>query len=251
MEADENIVTGRSLVPVEQNSSPRASIALPDMKQWYFLLSEQKYDQMLMELKNYFLHDNVEMPISRTDLMQVLQDFDQMLYVLLRERSISARLIFATEQGTELRRNAPNSVSDTMTWCFWAVTQVSQHLMQEERGKNYIEQVKTFIQQHLNQAFTRQDIADYVHLSQNHLARLFKKETGMSISDYIIQERMNRAFELLQNTNLPVGEVALRVGYENYSYFLTLFRRVTDLRPSEYRARHQAQKGDPTWTEKH
>ena len=79
-----------------------------------------------------------------------------------------------------------------------------------------------------------------MHLSQNHLARLFRQETGSSISDFILQQRMQQAFGLLANTSLPVGQVAQQVGYENYSYFLTLFRRVSGKTPSQYREKYSS-----------
>ena len=65
----------------------------------------------------------------------------------------------------------------------------------------------------------------------------------MSISEYILQERMKLAFNLLKNTGLSVGEVALRAGYENYSYFLTLFRRVAGMTPSQYREKYNVSLG--------
>lgn len=252
MDADKNNVSGRSPMVLEQGHPSRALDVLPDMKQWYYLLSEHKFDQLLMELEQFWLRDGTELHVSRTSLIQFIQDFNQLLSASLMEKSIPSRLIFATERGVELLRNAQNSVSDTLNWCFWSVTQFSVYLEQENRKKNYTEQAKDFIRQHLNQEFTRQEIASYVHLSQNHLARLFKKETGMSISEYIIQERMKLAFELLAHTDLPVGEVAARVGYENYSYFLTLFRRITNMRPSEYRKRcRDNTEGGFLWTGKH
>jgi len=67
-----------------------------------------------------------------------------------------------------------------------------------------------------------------------------RKETGMSIAEFTLQERMKTAVGLLMETDLSVGEIAHRVGYENYSYFLTLFHKVTGLTPSEYRTRHRA-----------
>ena len=239
MQADLDNVNGRPLIPIDQAGTLHTVELHPDYRQWRYYFTEQKFDQLLIELKACLMPDDTELPVSRASLMQFVQDFNQLLYVALQERQIPARLIFATERGVELLRKAENSVSDAINWCFWAVTQFSRHITQENATKTYIEQAEDYINSHLSQDFTRQDIADHVHLSQNHLARLFKRETGMSIADYITQERMKLAFDLLQNTDLPVGDVSLRVGYENYSYFLTLFRRITGMRPSEYRRQYR------------
>ena len=135
-------------------------------------------------------------------------------------------------------RDAALSVNNTVTWIFSAVTSLSEALRERYDTQNYTEQTKAYIRAHLRESFTRQDIADHVHLSQNHLARIFRKETGMSIAEFTLQQRMGQAVELLAHTELSVGEIAERVGYENYSYFLTLFRRVTGTTPSKYRAKY-------------
>lgn len=247
MEADRNNVNGRAVVFVDQ-AALRPTVALrPDFRQWRYYFTEYKFERLLEELKACLLPDDTALPVSRDSLMQFVQDFNQLLYVALQERQISARLVFATEESVALLRRAESSVADALNWCSWAVTQFSHHISQENAQKTYIEQTKDYIRQHLSESFTRQDLANHIHVSQNHLARLFRREVGMSIADYITKERMKLAFDLLKNTDLPVGDVALRAGYENYSYFLTLFRRNTGMRPSEYRKQQRHQEEDETW----
>ena len=68
-----------------------------------------------------------------------------------------------------------------------------------------------------------------------YLARLFKKQTQTSIINYITTYRLEKAKELLLNPDIPVGTVALKVGYGNYSYFSKLFKDVVGCTPNEYR----------------
>ena len=74
-------------------------------------------------------------------------------------------------------------------------------------------------------------------LNPDYLARVFKKETGLSIGGYLQDIRMNEAKKLLAHTNVPVNEVAMGVGYDNISYFSHVFREKTGLTPVEYRRR--------------
>lgn len=60
----------------------------------------------------------------------------------------------------------------------------------------------------------------------------------MSIAEFTLRQRMEQAAELLTHTEMSVGAIAERVGYENYSYFLTLFRRVTAMTPSKFREKY-------------
>ena len=54
----------------------------------------------------------------------------------------------------------------------------------------------------------REELADAVHLNPDYMARLFKKETGMNLKDYIIQQKMQEAQSLLCTTNLPISLIA-------------------------------------------
>ena len=82
---------------------------------------------------------------------------------------------------------------------------------------------------------SRTMLADMVYLNPDYLARLFKKQTQTSIINYITTYRLEKAKELLLNPDIPVGTVALKVGYGNYSYFSKLFKDVVGCTPNEYR----------------
>jgi len=77
-------------------------------------------------------------------------------------------------------------------------------------------------------------LADELFVSQNHLGVLFKKATGMTVHQYIMECRMRKAEELLGKTRLKVSEVAGQVGMTNHSYFSTLFKQKHGMSPGEY-----------------
>lgn len=92
-----------------------------------------------------------------------------------------------------------------------------------------------YISEHLSQNMSIRDIADYAHLNPQYFMRLFKKETSKSVLEYITESRLTFAKKMLRQTNLPITEVALSAGYDNFSYFSKLFRRNEGMSPSEYR----------------
>ena len=79
-----------------------------------------------------------------------------------------------------------------------------------------------------------------VHISPGYLSRIFKKETGMSLSDYIIQRRITIAKQLLAKTNLPVTTIAQKIGLSYASYFTKLFKEKVNMTPQEYRQSQKA-----------
>lgn len=103
----------------------------------------------------------------------------------------------------------------------------------EER--QVIRKVKEIVGQRLDQDISLQFLADQVHLNHRYLSSLFKNETGQNLSDYVTQMRVERAKQLLQETNMKIQDIAKLSGYQNVKYFLHIFKQSTGCTPSEYR----------------
>lgn len=78
------------------------------------------------------------------------------------------------------------------------------------------------------------DVAGSVYLNPIYLNRIFKKEKGCSISQWIVKERMELASTLLLTTDRPAIEIAYQTGYNNYPYFSTVFKKYFGTTPSQY-----------------
>lgn len=105
----------------------------------------------------------------------------------------------------------------------------------EENQSQPIHSAKEYILRHIQETIYIEDIAKAVFLNEQYLMHLFKKETGVSILEYITKERITLAKELLVSTSYRVNEVADTVGYGKYSYFTRIFKRSTGMTPIEYR----------------
>ena len=79
------------------------------------------------------------------------------------------------------------------------------------------------------------ELADEIHMSPFHFARMFKLATGHAPHAYITRRRMERAKELLASTQLPLLEVAARVGYQTQAHFTGVFHRYVGTTPRVYR----------------
>ena len=96
------------------------------------------------------------------------------------------------------------------------------------------------IDEHLAEPLRLKDIADQVHLNPSYFSVLFKEKTGITFSDYVTRRRMQRAKELLVKTNLPIRDIAQKVGYIHVKYFNKMFREYEHCSPGVYRKRNQA-----------
>lgn len=92
-----------------------------------------------------------------------------------------------------------------------------------------------YIQDNLSQNMSITEIADIVHLNPQYFMRLFKKETGKPVLEFITELRLERVKQLLVETNKSITEIAISAGYDNFSYFSKLFKKYEGVTPSEYR----------------
>lgn len=78
-------------------------------------------------------------------------------------------------------------------------------------------------------------IASESHVSKEHLSRTFKKETGVTLTEYIASTRIKKAAELLKTTNQAISDISIFVGYTDNNYFVKVFKKYYNMTPSEYR----------------
>lgn len=110
---------------------------------------------------------------------------------------------------------------------------------QEEKG-SIIEEIKNYVSLNFRYEISLNELAAHKYfLNSSYLSRLFKSETGMNFSKYLITYRMERAKELLKNTVFKINEIADYVGYNDTSYFIHTFRRLYQMTPEQYRAQEE------------
>lgn len=96
--------------------------------------------------------------------------------------------------------------------------------------------VKHYIDQNYSAGVTLKDAADFVRLSPSYLSRLFHREYGICFSAYLTARRLEYARQLLQNSDLQVGEIALRCGFGSGSYFIRVFSEHYGMTPKKHLA---------------
>lgn len=97
-----------------------------------------------------------------------------------------------------------------------------------------IEQVRSYITDHLHQKLTVEQIAERFHYSRARLSTLFKITTGISINEFITCERMQRAKFLLQEGRFSIAQISELLGYPSPQYFTNKFHKEVGVPPSRY-----------------
>jgi two-component system, response regulator YesN len=103
-----------------------------------------------------------------------------------------------------------------------------------ETSKQF-QKILQYINDNLSKEITLKHIADYVYLNPQYVGQLFKSELNQTFTEYITEERLKRAKQLLKGTSLKVYEVAQLSGYKSPKHFMTVFKQEVGTTPVQFR----------------
>ncbi|MDK2807923.1 MAG: two-component system, response regulator YesN, partial [Clostridiales bacterium] len=235
-EAEENDIRKASgVVAVNKDMPYKDSYHKPEIRLWVSELMSGHYQKSLREIDAY-LHQMENSGVQgQTILSRFQHDFLQELYGILQEKHIQASSIWKEENQIRMFNDAVKSIKDMKLWLREITKYLLDYQEQVEKSSDLIREITNYIAVNLEGELSRNELAEQVYLHPDYLSHIFKKQMGISISDYIIRERMNRARVLLSTTSDTISEIASKVGYPNTAYFTKLFKRATNMTPKEYR----------------
>lgn len=204
----------------------------------YHALRAGQKDKVL-DILNGYQHvlqqsSNIPLDFIRT----VFGDFATVFMMYAFEQNIdTARLLQGMTSPVEAVFTAA-----TMTDMFSVLNKTTLMIFEcinektQAETSSLIQKIKRYVWTHIADDITLEALSDVVFLTPNYISTLFKKETGISFKDYVVEMKIQRAKELLQSNNLKIHEVAEAVGYHSSTYFSKIFKKVTGMYPSDYRA---------------
>lgn len=152
------------------------------------------------------------------------------LHRLSMRGDISSHLRLAAETSASV------ALQELLLW-FGLLDDLGQHRERVADVSHHqaVHTLLDLIENKLHERLVISQLCQAVGMSQNYLAKLFREHFGLTISQYILNRRIETARVLLRSTNLPVKQVAVRVGIADAQYFNKQFRRITGVSPTELR----------------
>lgn len=110
-----------------------------------------------------------------------------------------------------------------------------QKLKSSGMQSKFIRSINDYLEEHLTDGIRIQDIADHMQMTRNHLTTRFKAETGLTLSEYITQKKIEEAKQLLKSSDRSLVEISNYLGFSSQSHFQNTFKRITQMTPRQYR----------------
>ena len=186
------------------------------------------------EIKFWIDRSLKEMNIGREELEQIREDFVQMEYHYLLERGIEASAFEENENLRAMYQVSTESLENLKMWIentLWTM----ENAINGKETTTPVEKIKRYIEENLAEELTREGIAEAVYMNADYMSRVFKRETGKSIMEYVGRRRIEKAVFFMQTTSCSVREIAEKTGFVNISHFSTAFKKAVGMSPSEFR----------------
>lgn len=201
------------------------------LRRWESLLAEGQGQSAIDEVCGYLDLIAKRGAINQEVLHGFWIQFQQAVLGAARSLSLNPHeIVVLLEEGAKAQSlQEVKTAIQALVKCFLSTDAPVVH------GKHMVERVSKYVEDHMNQPLSITDIATHFFLNPDYLSRMFKNETGNSLKEYIINQKMQSARMLLRTTLLPVNVIASKLGYDNYSYFSQVYRKTMGVSPKDER----------------
>lgn len=154
-------------------------------------------------------------------------------------KSFSKLTSIDSVEGMEQRLKRFTKLEDIHMWMKEEIVRIMSLLGNQKslnRKGKIVQEVVEYIQYHIHDpALSVDDIADHIALSAKYVRQLFIDHYGYSMSQYILNRRIEMVKELLLHSDLSVADISQQAGFQTKSHFFTAFKKSTGMTPAQYR----------------
>ncbi len=219
---------------IEKYENSRNTLSEPWLEKLDKYLKVNSFDEV-EALADKFLHTIAAGIYSYNEVIKMTQKLWASLEQYMERMNIKSgglpedasgdRLMLSEDAGEFFRR-----FLQMVQWAFDTIA-----ARKCNKNSEVVTQVKQYVDENLDKVISLYTAADAVHISPHYLSKIFKEETGTNYIDYVVTSKMDKARELLKETNLSIEKITGKVGYAYAAYFRNKFKEYTGKTPNEYR----------------
>ena len=130
-----------------------------------------------------------------------------------------------------------NSMFELKSWLMEQVEKAipSTNIIFRMAGRPELAQARQYVLQRMDKIITLEEVAEHLHMNTSYFSRLFSQELGETFKEFVTRVKMERAKELLDQTNYPISTICDKLGYKSQSYFIRRFKACFGITPLEYK----------------
>ncbi|OAB45788.1 response regulator [Paenibacillus antarcticus] len=212
---------------IEMLYKPPTLIHLLESKQWD--AAQNKIDSVFQDME--------QVCFMREHLYEVFLSVTNAFLYIAHKHGVFMHQIDHSGFDLFIDQRIIHSLDTLRNWSTEMMGKLKKELYTNDEYTNsyIIKQVHELVANDMGQDTSVKMIADKVFLHPVYLSKIYKSETGESLSDYMIRKRMERALYLLKNSNMKIYEITSELGYQNPQYFSKMFKKHYGVTPHEYR----------------
>ena len=194
----------------------------------------------------YYAHFYCDAPSSCMEELPRGIYYDERISLKPSEKNryfITLPKLINCEEKTQIKRNFEKmieahihgNIPQTSIRLWQIFLECAQNAQDDKVSNGYVEQIQNYVRQHYIDGFTSVQIQEACGLSYKYAGTLFKEVTGQTIKEYQCTLRLQKAEQLLKETNKSIAEIAQLTGFSDVFYFSKIFHRKKGCPPGEYR----------------
>ncbi len=211
---------------------------IEDWKQWMLGGDGRLIQNQIRNLLDYAENEG---QLTREYMKSLFELFTDVWIVCCYLKKINGKDFFEDSGSYEEFRHAYQTMETFNHAVEFIIDKFNEVVVSESKNQENltiperIQIVKQYIEENIDKNITRADAAAMSYLSEDYFTKLFKAETGYGFKEYILSQKIEYCKRLLRETNYPVGIIAGKVGYDNFSNFTQIFKKITGTTPQEFR----------------
>ena len=185
----------------------------------------------LKDLLNEKMKSNA---LTDAALNRIEKEVWQVVYTYLGKKQIAVAGLLEDENLNSLEKRATQSVLDMIRWVGYLLDATFEHEKNVKKSFTLSDKINNYIYEHYREPIGRNEIAEVMFLAPEYLSKVYKKETGVTLNEAIATYRVEQA-KILLDRGERVSNVAEKVGFDNFTYFSTTFKKVVGVSPTQYK----------------
>lgn len=198
------------------------------------VLDTRKVLEAIDLLKNKVLN---KPNITGGELLRLSKDVCSIYLMLLRNQKFNMENGEAFFETFSSHADLISSASQLFEYLSESIGESLNAVIEDKKQADMkpIRMAKQYIQQNYMNPISLKEVSSFVGFNDSYFSALFKKESGENFLEYLSEVRMNKAKELLKETNLSIADICEKVGYVDLKHFAKSFKKYTGLKPNEFR----------------